>query len=179
MAMALAPAAGALTYLVVNAVGLLWPSGESGVIYFNDGKERFSIDSVQRCYTFTADWSKPLESANWENFPDVKGQVAFFEAGNCKETPVVTSISPSAKTDFKGTRIYHKTVSSIIIWAYSVYPVNGLVHATKKETTLLEATTNTSESNATVGYYPIDDNSSWEDANSSWAEVDEVGDDGT
>ncbi|RLN89306.1 hypothetical protein BBJ28_00017916 [Nothophytophthora sp. Chile5] len=140
----------------------------NGVLTFNDGDAAFPIEYTQRCFTF-AESTKPAESAEWEGFPDVGGQIAFFRYAGCKGNSAEVSNKPKGSTSFQRTKLYHITISSVMVQRYSVYPVQGLVQVSKKERAMLRTATNASEGNSTIDYYPADANSSW------WADVDEAG----
>ncbi|RLN10570.1 hypothetical protein BBJ28_00019597 [Nothophytophthora sp. Chile5] len=104
-----------------------------GVLVFNDGAAMFSVDHVQRCYTFTKAWSAPAESAKWKEFPDLQGQIAFFEDDDCKGKRVVASHKRKGAANFENTKLYHKGISSVILWIDSVYHCTDWCTSRKKK----------------------------------------------
>ncbi|RLN10568.1 hypothetical protein BBJ28_00019595 [Nothophytophthora sp. Chile5] len=129
-----------------------------GKLFLDDGALYIPMDYVQRCYSFA--WGH-FGSAKWKNFPDVEGQVAFFEKDECQGKHRVTSNKRNGQFNFAGEK---KWVASAMITTFSVYPLRGLEHVrSKTESTMLRATSNTSEVDLTVEYYPTYVNSSWEE----------------
>ncbi|RLN89305.1 hypothetical protein BBJ28_00017917 [Nothophytophthora sp. Chile5] len=131
-----------------------------GILVFNDGDAMFYIDHVQRCYTFTKAWSAPAESAKWKEFPDIQGQIAFFEDDDCEGKRVVASHKQKGTANFENTKLYHKEISSVIIWIGSVYPLHGLVHVKKEESAKLATIANDSDANSTFDNYNAHSSSS-------------------
>ncbi|RLN62799.1 hypothetical protein BBJ28_00008318 [Nothophytophthora sp. Chile5] len=166
--MAVAAAAAVVSLAVASIAGGIalkvsdsGKAGFGGELYFNGRDVKLPIGYIQRCYTFTETWSKPANNAMWKDFPDLQGQIAFFEDDDCKGKNVVTRSSTKGSIDFKGTALHRKEISSVIIWSYSAYPVQGLVHV-NRESTQLRAVEDTLELNSTSDCYNTYGNSSWD-----------------
>ncbi|RLN89307.1 hypothetical protein BBJ28_00017915 [Nothophytophthora sp. Chile5] len=129
-----------------------------GKLFLDGGALYIPMDYAQRCYSFA--WGR-FGSAKWKNFPDVEGQIAFFEKDECQGEHRVTSNKRNGQFNFAGEK---KWVASAMITTYSAYPLRGLETVrSKTESTRLRATSNASGVNSTVEYYRAQVNSSWEE----------------
>ncbi|KAF4130942.1 hypothetical protein GN958_ATG19947 [Phytophthora infestans] len=95
-------------------------------LYSRGSNAKFTIDTVQRCYTLEELWNDRAVRTTWKKLPE-GAHLVFYKHAGCVAPSVKMDRYTSGSFSFKKEDKLYLTVSSFMVQELSEYPTEGLV----------------------------------------------------
>lgn len=95
-------------------------------LYSHGSNAKFSIDTVQRCYTVEDLWNDRAVRTTWKTLPK-ETSLMFYKHARCIAPKVKMPVKTSGSFLFEEEDKIYLSVSSFMVQENSEYPTEGLV----------------------------------------------------
>ncbi|KAG6587089.1 uncharacterized protein IUM83_03095 [Phytophthora cinnamomi] len=98
-------------------------------LYSLGSNGKFTIDTIQRCYTLKKLWNDRAVRATWKKLPK-QSAIVFYEDARCTGDKITNWNTPSGSYSFEDRGKLNQAVSSFMVFTNSEDPFMGKVEIT-------------------------------------------------